>query len=130
MTMTMIHRTLAVGRVTRRRSCRRAARAGPEPDARDQRRAETPKAKTEAAQQKNAEALDAGAEARADAAARRDARRRRRRRRAGRRRPRTGAGYSYDPAGRRDPFVSLTGARRRCADRGRRRGPPGLPGCS
>ena len=68
------------------------------------------KAKTEAAQQKNAEALDqkpaappAGAPATPAPQAPQ----------AGPATPATpapqGAGYSYDPAGRRDPFVSLTG---------------------
>ena len=65
--------------------------------------AKAAKAKTEAAQQKNAEALDQkpatptpppaggaqGAGAQGNTAV-------------------SGAGYSYDPAGRRDPFVSLT----------------------
>lgn len=61
------------------------------------------KAQTEAAQQKNAEALDQakpataapGAPAPQGAQAPPP--------------PSQGAGYSYDPAGRRDPFVSLTG---------------------
>ena len=67
--------------------------------------AKNAKAKTEAAQQKNAEALDqkpapapapaAGAPAPASTAPAPQA-------------GSGGAGYSYDPAGRRDPFVSLT----------------------
>jgi Tfp pilus assembly protein PilP len=64
------------------------------------------KAQTEAAQQKNAEALDqtktppAGAPGAPAAPAPQ----------AGQAPPPAqGAGYSYDPAGRRDPFVSLTG---------------------
>jgi len=67
--------------------------------------AKNAKAKTEAAQQKNAEALDqkpapapapaAGAPAPASSAPAPQA-------------GPGGAGYSYDPAGRRDPFVSLT----------------------
>ena len=66
------------------------------------------KAKVEAAQQKNAEALDPqapqpaqpakpGAPAAGDAQGTNAAQ------------GATGAGYSYDPAGRRDPFVSLAG---------------------
>jgi type IV pilus assembly protein PilP len=62
------------------------------------------KAKTEAAQQKNSEALDPqpppggapGAPAAPGAAEAQGAK------------PGTGAGYTYDPGGRRDPFVSLT----------------------
>jgi Tfp pilus assembly protein PilP len=67
--------------------------------------AKAAKAKTEAAQQKNAEALDqdpkpatpppAGTPAGAPTAGVPPAQ--------------SGAGYSYDPAGRRDPFVTLTG---------------------
>jgi type IV pilus assembly protein PilP len=69
--------------------------------------AKNAKAQTEAAQQKNAEALDQsktpppatpaapGAPAPQGAPAPAP--------------PAQGAGYSYDPAGRRDPFVSLTG---------------------
>jgi len=67
--------------------------------------AKAAKAKTEAAQQKNAEALDpqaqkpatpppAGTPGAAGAPAAP---------------AQTGAGYSYDPAGRRDPFVGLSG---------------------
>lgn len=65
------------------------------------------KAKTEAAQQKNAEALDPQAQRGADQKPAAPA--------APGTTPSTqppppqGAGYSYDPAGRRDPFVSLTG---------------------
>ena len=68
--------------------------------------AKTAKAQTEAAQQKNAEALDqaktppAGAPAAQGAPAPQGAQTPP---------PAQGAGYSYDPAGRRDPFVSLTG---------------------
>jgi Tfp pilus assembly protein PilP len=66
--------------------------------------AKAAKAKTEAAQQKNAEALDQkppappppGAPAAPGAAAAPPP-------------AQTGAGYSYDPAGRRDPFISLSG---------------------
>jgi hypothetical protein len=63
--------------------------------------AKAAKAKTEAAQQKNAEALDpkdqkpGAPPAPAPGAAAPAAQ--------------SGAGYSYDPAGRRDPFVSLSG---------------------
>jgi hypothetical protein len=64
------------------------------------------KAKTEAAQQKNAEALDPqqrGADQKPEAPATPGA--------PGAQAPPPpqGAGYSYDPAGRRDPFVSLSG---------------------
>ena len=64
------------------------------------------KAKTEAAQQKNAEALDPqrGAEQKPGAPATPGAAPS-----AQPPPPAQGAGYSYDPAGRRDPFVSLTG---------------------
>jgi type IV pilus assembly protein PilP len=73
--------------------------------------AKNAKAKVEAAQQKNAEALDqkpapatpppAGAPAPAAPAASAPPS-------AGAQGAPSGAGYSYDPAGRRDPFVSLT----------------------
>ena len=75
--------------------------------------AKNAKAKTEAAQQKNAEALDqkpapatpppAGAPAPAAPAPPSAATQG-----APSAAPPSGAGYSYDPAGRRDPFVSLT----------------------
>jgi hypothetical protein len=69
------------------------------------------KAKTEAAQQKNAEALDqarppAPAPAAPGAPAPQGAQPPAA---PGTPPPAQGAGYSYDPAGRRDPFVSLTG---------------------
>ena len=67
--------------------------------------AKSAKAQTEAAQQKNAEALDqaktppaAAPSAQTPPAPKGD-----------QAPPAHGAGYSYDPAGRRDPFVSLTG---------------------
>lgn len=78
--------------------------------------------KTEAAQQKNAEALDqAPAPAAAPGAPGTPAAQ-----------PATppppqGAGYSYDPAGRRDPFVSLTGRGGDLPTPGGAR-PTGLPG--
>jgi hypothetical protein len=82
------------------------------------------KAKTEAAQQKNAEALDPqrgadqkpaapGAPGAATAAQAPP--------------PPQGAGYSYDPAGRRDPFVSLSGRGGDVAIPGGAR-PGGVPG--
>lgn len=83
------------------------------------------RAKTEAAQQKNAEALDPQSKTPPPAA-----------------QPATpppagtatpgagaqssGAGYSYDPAGRRDPFVSLTARGAELPSAGAR--PAGLPG--
>jgi hypothetical protein len=81
--------------------------------------AKNAKAKTEAAQQKNAEALDPQPRAGAPPGAAGDAARRRRRRRTA---AAAAPGYSYDPAGRRDPFVSLLGAAATCppAARGRR----------
>ena len=82
------------------------------------------KAKTEAAQQKNAEALDpqaakhapAPAPATPPAAGQQSAP------------PKQGAGaaYSYDPSGRRDPFVSLTSRGSDVPSTGAR--PAGLPG--
>jgi type IV pilus assembly protein PilP len=84
------------------------------------------KGKTEAAQQKNADALDRnpkpaqppspGAPAAAPAP--------------GAAVPapvQTGAGYSYDPAGRRDPFISLTGRGGELPTAGGAR-PPGIAG--
>jgi hypothetical protein len=81
------------------------------------------KAKTEAAQQKNAEALDPQAAKPAPAPSTPPA--------AGAQTapPKQGAGaaYSYDPSGRRDPFVSLTSRGGDVpASAGAR--PPGLPG--
>jgi len=86
--------------------------------------AKNAKAKIEAAQQKNAEALDqkpapapapaAGAPAPASSAPAPQA-------------GSGGAGYSYDPAGRRDPFVSLTARGGDLPPVGSRpSGPPGL----
>jgi hypothetical protein len=63
--------------------------------------AKNAKAQTEAAQQKNAEALDQTKPAPAAPAAPAP--------QGAPAPPPQGAGYSYDPAGRRDPFVSLTG---------------------
>jgi hypothetical protein len=84
------------------------------------------KAKTEAAQQKNAEALDPrppqqppaspatpGAPAPATPGPQSAP-------------PATGPGYTYDPGGRRDPFVSLTSRGGDLPSTGSR--PPGLPG--
>jgi Tfp pilus assembly protein PilP len=80
------------------------------------------KAQTEAAQKKNAEALDpqaappatpAGQTAPAAPGAQQPP-------------PPQGAGYSYDPAGRRDPFVSLTARGSELAPSGAR--PSGVPG--
>ena len=83
----------------------------------------TRKAKTEAAQQKNAEALDQrpGAGDAAAAPARRPpaAPRRSGAGRAAAPAAPTAPATPYDPAGRRDPFVSLLGARRRRAAAGR-----------
>jgi hypothetical protein len=83
------------------------------------------KAKTEAAQQKNAEALDPqrpappapGQPPAAPPAAPG----------AAPPQPAGGAGYSYDPAGRRDPFVSLSGRGGDVATVGGAR-PAGVPG--
>ena len=86
--------------------------------------AKNAKAQTEAAQQKNAEALDqkpapapapaAGAPAPASSAPAPQA-------------GSGGAGYTYDPAGRRDPFVSLTARGGDLPPAGSRpSGPPGL----
>jgi hypothetical protein len=86
------------------------------------------KAKTEAAQQKNAEALDPqgstgsqGSQGSAGAAqkpAAGDSKAQP---------PSTGAGYTYDPAGRRDPFVSLAGRGAELPTTAGAR-PPGVPG--
>ncbi|HEX9365235.1 MAG TPA: hypothetical protein VF921_01335 [Vicinamibacterales bacterium] len=83
------------------------------------------KAKTEAAQQKNAEALDpqtpqpppTGAQGAGDAQGAN----------AQGAKGGTGAGYSYDPAGRRDPFVSLAGRGGEVATAGGTR-PSGIAG--
>ena len=81
------------------------------------------KAKTEAAQQKNAEALDPQAAKPAPAPSTPPA--------AGAQTapPKQGAGaaYSYDPSGRRDPFVSLTSRGGDVPPSAGAR-PPGLPG--
>jgi hypothetical protein len=89
--------------------------------------AKTAKAKTEAAQQKNAEALDQkplaeqkppaapaaqGKPAAPDAQGAKGS---------------SGAGYTYDPAGRRDPFVSLTSRGGELPNAGGAK-PSGLPG--
>jgi hypothetical protein len=82
------------------------------------------KAQTEAAQKKNSEALDqakppaAATPAAPEAPAPQGAQAP----------PAQGAGYSYDPAGRRDPFVSLSGRGGDAALSGAARpsGPPGL----
>jgi hypothetical protein len=88
--------------------------------------AKNAKAKTEAAQQKNAEALDPkdqkpaapqppGGTPAAPAAAAPPAP------------AQSGAGYSYDPAGRRDPFISLSGRAGEVATAAGAR-PPGIGG--
>ena len=78
------------------------------------------KAKTEAAQQKNAEALDPQAPQPAQPATPGAPG-------AGAAQGATGAGYSYDPAGRRDPFISLAGRAGEVATAGGAR-PQGLAG--
>ena len=97
--------------------------------------AKNARAKTEAAQQKNAEALDpqrpAPAAPAQPPATPPQPRRRPRAAASGAAPAQTagGAGYSYDPAGRRDPFVSLSGRGGDLPDAGGTR-PSGLAGAA
>jgi hypothetical protein len=90
------------------------------------------RAKTEAAQQKNAEALQpspaspAPAPAGQSAATNAGGAAAPQRPQGAEAPPAAGAGYSYDPAGRRDPFVSLSSRGTELAVAGQR--PAGVPG--
>jgi hypothetical protein len=90
------------------------------------------RAKTEAAQQKNAEALQPSPASPAPAPAGQSAATNAggpaapQRPQGAEAPPAAGAGYSYDPAGRRDPFVSLSSRGTELAVAGQR--PAGVPG--